>query len=244
VEPKAIFRAAKKRVRSFVTRVRYFGRRRFCPICRRHASAFQARGVVTRTEARCPYCGSLERHRLVWLFFERCTDLWTAPRKKMLHIAPEQCFSDALRKARYVDWLSADLGSPRAMIRMDITDIQYDDGFFDVIYCSHVLEHVADDRAAMREFARVLKPSGWAVLLVPITVERTYEDPSIVDPKERELAFGQWDHVRRYGGDFAERLEESGFLVTPFSSSQIASSAEIDTMRLVDSETLYFCRKK
>lgn len=88
-------------------------------------------------------------------------------------------------------YLTADLSNPKAMVKMDITDIQYPDESFDVIYCSHVLEHVPDDRKAMQEFFRVLKKDGWAVLLVPIVGELTFEDPSIVDPVERTKIFGQ-----------------------------------------------------
>jgi ubiquinone/menaquinone biosynthesis C-methylase UbiE len=92
---------------------------------------------------------------------------------------------------------------------MDITDIQYPDNTFDVIYCSHVLEHVPDDRKAMREFARVLKPEGWAVFMVSLSEEHTIEDPSITSPAERERLFGQHDHVRRYGPDFKDRLDST-----------------------------------
>jgi SAM-dependent methyltransferase len=99
------------------------------------------------------------------------------------------------------------------MVKMDITNIEYDNQSFDVIYCGHVLEHVQDDRRAMREFHRVLRRNGWAILLVPITAEETFEDPSIVDPKQRLEAFGQEDHVRRYGPDYIDRLCEAGFKV-------------------------------
>ena len=97
---------------------------------------------------------------------------------------------------------------------MDISDIQYGDNTFDVIYCSHVLEHVPDDRKAMREFWRVLKIGGWAVLQVPIVSDVTFEDPSVTGPKERERLFGQRDHVRRYGPDYRDRLVDVGFSMT------------------------------
>jgi ubiquinone/menaquinone biosynthesis C-methylase UbiE len=109
--------------------------------------------------------------------------------------------------------MTADLHSP-AMVKMDITNIQFPDETFDVVYCSHVLEHVPDDRKAMREFYRVLKSNGWAVLLVPIIVEKTFEDPSIDKPKDRLRLFGQSDHVRKYGRDYVDRLRESGFSVS------------------------------
>ena len=96
---------------------------------------------------------------------------------------------------------------------MDITSIEYPDQSFDVIYCSHVLEHVDEDRKAMGEFYRVLKDTGWAILVVPISAEATYEDPSLTSPEERMEAFGQADHVRRYGPDYVDRLRQAGFCV-------------------------------
>ena len=99
------------------------------------------------------------------------------------------------------------------MVHADITQIPFVDDSFDVILCSHVLEHVPEDRQAMRELCRVLKPDGWALLLVPISSRRaeTYEDATVVAPEDRERLFGQFDHVRIYGRDFKDRLEESGF---------------------------------
>ena len=97
------------------------------------------------------------------------------------------------------------------MEQMDVMDISYPDETFDVIYCSHVLEHVTDDRQAMREFHRTLKPDGWAILNVPITTEVTFEDPAIESATERERVFGQIDHVRCYGPDYVNRLARAGF---------------------------------
>ena len=101
------------------------------------------------------------------------------------------------------------------MVHADITQIPFADDSFDVILCSHVLEHVPEDRQAMRELCRVLKPDGWALLLVPISSRRaeTYEDATVVAPEDQERLFGQFDHVRIYGKDFKDRLEESGFTV-------------------------------
>jgi SAM-dependent methyltransferase len=133
---------------------------------------------------------------------------------------------------------------------MDITDIHYPDNSFDVIYCSHVLEHVTDDRKAMRELARVLKPGGWALIAVPFffapgkTVfrDRTFEDPKVTTPAEREGVYGQNDHVRAYGLDFPDRLRESGFDVTvvTFPSS---FSEEMVRKHGLSRENIYLCRK-
>ncbi len=128
---------------------------------------------------------------------------------------------------------------------MDIHDIQYPDDVFDVIYCSHVLEHVADDRQAMREFYRVLKPNGWAILMVPITADKTFEDPFLTDPAERLRLFGQEDHVRRYGPDFADRIQEAGFRVEIVGASDLMHEHQIRRMAVNESMTgeVFHCTK-
>jgi SAM-dependent methyltransferase len=162
----------------------------------------------------------------------------------MLHVAPEECFLDRFPKIIGSGYVSADLASPFAMVRMDITRIAYPDEYFDAIYCSHVLEHVEDDRRAMREFHRVLRKDGWAILNVPITAPATFEDPSIISPAARLAAFGQEDHVRRYGPDYIDRLREAGFGVDVFSAADIASPEECIRMGLTAATgALYFCRK-
>jgi ubiquinone/menaquinone biosynthesis C-methylase UbiE len=163
----------------------------------------------------------------------------------MLHVAPELQFVNRLAAAVGSGYITADFLDPSAMVQMDITNIKYTDGFFDVIYCSHVLEHVSNDRMAMREFARVLKPDGWAVILVPITTDKTFEDLSITDPKERLRLFGQEDHVRIYGPDFVERLRESGMEVRRFSASDFLSPTEIARVNLTKlSGDVFYCTKR
>jgi len=163
----------------------HFGLARFCPCCNARLRRFTPFGLVKRQEALCPVCWSLERHRLMWLYMTQKTNLFDGNQKRMLHVAPEPELSPLIQKADYINYLSADLFAPNAMVKMDITDIQYPDNTFDVIYCSHVLEHVQDDRKAMSEFYRVLKPGCWAILQVPITADTTFEDPTVISPKER-----------------------------------------------------------
>src|SRR5205814_9838929 len=112
---------------------------------------------------------------------------------------PEPIIAKLLKPRLRNAYVTADLDAsdPLVDVQMDITDIHYPDRSFDVIYCSHVLEHVPDDRKAMREFCRVLRDDGWAVLLVPITARSTFEDPTVTTPEERLRLFGQVDHVRR-----------------------------------------------
>jgi SAM-dependent methyltransferase len=185
-----------------------------CPCCGGRWRGFLPGGLDRRPNARCPGCGALERHRLVWLWLRRETDLLTA-KHRVLVVAPEAFLQDALRSHPGIDYLSVDLGSPLAMRHMDITRMDLPDASFDALFCSHVLEHIPDDRAAMRELRRVLRPGGWAVLQTPIDASRdvTYEDASIVTPGARRVAFGQDDHVRIYGADFFDRLRECGWTV-------------------------------
>lgn len=196
----------------------YLGRGRECPICGARRRKFLPYGyVVSRESALCPGCLSLERHRLLWLYLSRETTL-LEDHPRLLHIAPEISIMKRLKReyrGSRVDYITADLESPLADMHFDIQDIPLSDGYADVVICNHILEHVADDRAAMRELHRVLRDGGWGILLSPVERDRatTYEDDSIVDEAERTRIFGQYDHRRIYGRDYAERLRESGFEV-------------------------------
>jgi SAM-dependent methyltransferase len=230
---------------NFTFSIIYTGKGRYCPICKKNSRKFLSYGrPLKREDAICTHCGSLERHRFVWLYFQKLTNLFNNKQKKILHVAPESCFVPPLKKYFGKDYITADLYSPRADVKMDITDIKYPDNYFDVIYCSHVLEHVQDDKKAMREFHRVLKKDGWAMLLVPITAEKTYEDPSITDPEERLKAFGQRDHVRCYGLDYIDRLKEAGFTVKIAKAEDTFTKEERELMGLTKaSGEIYYCTK-
>jgi len=225
-------------------RIRYYGHDHFCPVCGSHLSKFIVKIADQQENARCPVCRCLERHRLDWLFFQKKTDLFDGRRKRMLHVAPENVFALKFKKIPYLHYVTADLNNPKAMCNLDITELPFADDSFDVIYCSHVLEHVPDDRKAIREFYRVTKTGGWALLQVPITAKHTIEDPSIKDPFERKRLFGQIDHVRRYGPDYAGRLREAGFKVRIFYARDLLTS-ERDYYRLGIQKTrmVFFCRK-
>lgn len=230
-------------LRKTLNRVAYSGTARHCPCCSFDCRKFLSFGLVTRPDAKCPICGSLERHRLVSLYLKQKTDLFDGRPKKLLHVAPETQLSILFDGESYIDYLSADLEPRKAMTRMDITNIQYPDGTFDVILCSHVLEHIPDDRKALSEFFRVLKPGGWAILQVPIAADVTFEDPSVTDPQEREQLFGQHDHVRNYGPDYSDRLAEAGFSVTVDGFVRELDEAETRRLGLMRHEDVYFCRK-
>jgi SAM-dependent methyltransferase len=219
---------------------------RLCPLCGATGEElFVPHGRTQRRNARCRECGSLERHRLVWAYLLE-TELFEGARKKVLHIAPEPVIRDHLERHPKVDYLSGDLRPGKAMVEMDITAMPWRDGSFDFILCSHVLEHVPDDRRALSELLRVLAPGGWAILAVPIRGEHTYEDPSITSPEERERQFGQSDHVRKYGSrDFPERIRSAGFEVTvdPF-PRRVLGRRRARQMGIRIDDAVHVCKKR
>ncbi len=215
-----------------------------CPICDHWAHEFLPATPEPRPNCVCPNCDSRERHRLTWLFLERKTDLFDGRPKRMLHVAAERAFSRRLQAVAGVYYLTADLDNPSAMVQMDIMDIQYPAASFDVILCSHVLEHVTDDRQAMHEFHRVLSPGGWAVMLVPVSVDATIEDPSITDPVLRKQLFGHPEHVRQYGLDFADRLRDAGFAVEVYRPGDVVTARELERCAILPTEwPLFYCKK-
>lgn len=197
-----------------------------------------------RENALAPGSLSLERHRLLWLYLKNESDFFTAD-KKMLHIAPEQCFIQKFRNQKNLDYTTADIESPLADILMDVQNIPFEDNTFDVVFCNHVLEHVEDDDKAMSELYRILKPKGLGIFQVPQDVElkHTYEDTSITDPDERAKHFGQYDHLRIYGLDYFNKLRKVGFDVDPNRYSENYSIEKIKRYALAKDEILPVCTK-
>ena len=197
-----------------------------------------------RENALSPGTLSLERHRQMWLYLQNETDFFTK-NYKVLHIAPEQEFLRKFKKMKNLDYTSADLFSPIVDVKADILDLPFEDESFDVIFCNHVLEHIEDDRKAMSELYRVMKKGGWGILQVPMknSLEKTYEDFTITDPKERQKHFGQYDHVRLYGMDYFDRLKSVGFDAKANFYSQKFSDADIKKFGLNRNEILPIVRK-
>lgn len=197
-----------------------------------------------RQNALAPGTLSLERHRLLWLYLQRETDFFIAARK-VLHIAPEQCFLDRFRKMKNLEYTTSDLYSPLADVKADICNLPFEDNSYDVIFCNHVLEHIEDDQKAMLELFRVLKPGGFGIFQIPqdLSLETTYEDFSITDPKERKQHFGQYDHVRVYGRDYFVKLRSVGFKVDEVDYCQQLSKEEVVRYSLVQGEILPVCKK-
>ncbi|MFY0687322.1 MAG: methyltransferase domain-containing protein [Cyclobacteriaceae bacterium] len=219
----------------------YKGNNVQCPVCSAQYRKFMPYGRVGRANALCPSCLSLERHRLIWLYLKQKTDFFSK-KSKMLHVAPERCFIDRFEQLEHLDYITGDIESPLAKVKMDIHEIPFDDNTFDVIFCNHVLEHVDDDIKAMSEMYRVLKPGGWAILQIPLFYplpEKTYEDSSITSAKEREKAFGQDDHVRLYGHDYTERIKSVGFKVEGADFIKSLSADQIKRYALPADEPIF-----
>ena len=187
---------------------------------------------------------SLERHRLLWLYLNHHSDFFKSP-KKVLHVAPEQCFYPLFKKQSNLDYTTTDLFSPLADVKADICDLPFKDNTYDVIFCNHVLEHIVDDSKAMSELYRVLKPGGWGIFQIPQDVNKTntYEDFNITSPEERRKHFGQYDHVRIYGLDYFNRLAKAGFNVKQFKVTDHFLENEIETYALMKNEILPICVK-
>jgi hypothetical protein len=213
-----------------------------CPICKHSYSKFLPYGRINpRDNALCPNCQSLERHRLIWLYLERKTDFLTR-KQNVLHVAPEACFMKRFEAVHHDGYITADIESPLAKVKMDIHQMPFPENTFDVVLCNHVLEHVDDDIKAMSEIARVLKPGGYSILQVPFfspVPEKTVEDRSITDPRQREKEFGQDDHVRKFGKDYPERIGRSGMkaVVSQFSNELLPG--EVTKFGITARELLY-----
>lgn len=222
----------------------YLGRGKECPICGAKRRKFLPYGYnVSRENALCPSCLSLERHRLLWLYLQHETTLLQSD-LKVLHIAPEVAYIKRLRRALGGNYITADLESPLADIHFDIQDIPLEDGYADVILCNHILEHILDEGGALDEIYRVLRSGGWAVLLVPIDSSRetTFEDSTITDPAERNRLFGQYDHYRVYGCDYADRLRNHGFKVDEIDYFDKLTPEEQSLYALMP-ETIFIARR-
>lgn len=191
----------------------YAGNQVECPICEHHYRTFLPYGRINpRQNALCPSCLSLERHRLIWVYLKARTNFFEQ-KLSVLHVAPEHCFMEPFEKQHGDGYITADIESPLAKVKMDIHSMPFEDNRFDAVLCNHVLEHVTDDIQAMKEIRRVLKPGGWAIMQIPFfspVPDVTFEDQSITDKRERERIFGQDDHVRKYGKDYPKRIEQAG----------------------------------
>jgi SAM-dependent methyltransferase len=240
----------------------YTGDSYYCPYCKKSFRKFlpggsdlpvlyekQIVGAGYRQNNVCPRCYSLDRDRLVYLFLQEKSTIFTSP-VTLFHVAPEGCLRVMLASMSNVTYVPGvkyleGYYYARQTNLLDITSIPYDNEAFDVIICNHVLEHIPDDDLAIRELYRVLKPGGWAILQVPISklLLKTYEDPTAIDPETRERIFGQFDHVRIYGQDYKSRLEKGGFIVKTYNPTKEKWNVDIQQYAINPEEDLYVVYK-
>jgi SAM-dependent methyltransferase len=222
----------------------YLGNEVKCPVCLHEYRKFLPYGRKARENALCPNCLALERHRLLWLYLKQRTSLFNE-KQRMLHIAPEYCFIERFESIETLDYITADLESPLAKVKMDIHQIPFDAHSFDCVLCNHVIEHVENDLLAITEILRVLKPGGWAIIQVPFfepVPEKTFEDPAITSRSQRFKMYGQEDHLRLYGKDYKQRLETCGFRVKEENFTGSLPRETVAQNALLP-ETIYVCMK-
>jgi len=244
-------------VNLIIRKIYFFGFKFKCPVCQSKIKLFKPLGfdfpVIREKQivggglrnAMCPVCRSSDRVRLLYLILRNNTEIFTK-QTRLLHIAPEKPLEKIFQKHKNIIYLTADLVPENVMEQMDITNIQYPENNFDTIICNHVLEHIPDDLKAMKELYRILKSGGWAILQVPFSkiLDKTFEDPSITSPIDRERIFGQKDHVRIYGKDYSDRLKQAGFIVKEYKwpkDHDLQNPNNI--LGLNEDEVVFYCRK-
>jgi len=196
--------------------------------------------------ALCPKCHSTDRERLIYWYIANKTNILNSQNSiKLLHIAPEKNLKKVFRNSNKIQYIDGDLNLLAADKKIDITDINFEDIFFDVIICSHVLEHIVDNRKVTYELFRVLRPEGFAILQVPISkkAKETFEDFTITTPEGREKYFGQKDHIRIYSKDYKNRFESVDFKLDLYGIKNDLTIKEIKILGLNQEEILYICKK-
>jgi SAM-dependent methyltransferase len=235
-----------KRARRWIKKkARTIGTRHCCPVCQNRIKQFDMARKGNAERVRCPFCHSKPRHRLIWLYLERRLKIGegNAP-GRLIHFAAESGICARLSRLIGAGYWTCDYTRKRreTAIQGDVTRLGLADGAFDALICSHVLEHVVEDLAAMRELCRVLRPGGWGIVAVPIIAEKTWHDPNATTRKERKRLYGLPDHVRAYGPDFADRLAEAGFEVKTERFAEELTAEEREYYGLQE-ELFFFVRR-
>jgi SAM-dependent methyltransferase len=266
--PYITFRRYNKALRRLVNLPRYLGTSHACPVCGVHLRAFKPMwksygrnierfGYIHRhaemetmnlPAMTCPKCDATDRERLMAIYLDEVWPSFEQGRRiRLVDFAPAYPLSRRIKHYPSIDYRSADLMRRDVQDHIDLTNISYLDESVDVFICSHILEHIPDDRKAMRELHRILKPGGFGLMLVPLVVgvEETAEEPPDASIEYRWKHFGMGDHVRQYGRrDFVDRLVEAGFAVEklgiehfgrePFRHHGIAENSVLYVVRRAD----------
>jgi predicted SAM-dependent methyltransferase len=221
-----------------------------CPLCSKRMSEWkQYHRPITPNTYRieraciCPHCRSFDRTRAIWLYFKKTNILNS--KLRFLHFAPESNLRKHLKKHLGKNYVTTDLKRKDVDVKSDMTNLVFADKSFDIIYCSHVLEHIKDDIKAMQELYRVLDFNGSAIIQVPVKGAVTFEDDTIISREDRDKYFGHFDHLRYYGRDIAERLRSCGFDVQEVIIPQVINldDYQIERYNIRKNERMFLCRK-
>jgi SAM-dependent methyltransferase len=219
----------------------------YCVVCDSLLDGFLPKGSDGRA-ARCPACGSLERHRFLWLFLQKAQYTWR--HMNVLHVAAEPCMQRQMRTLGAKRYITTDLQKLNVNILSDLTALPFKSSSFDLIIASHVLEHVVDDHAGFREIRRILTPRGVALLQVPFEFEReeTLELGPCASSDDRRRILGHWTHRRSYGQDLSRRIRRAGLTPKKYSVDRFYAEDQIFRLGLssteepIDRESIWVCQ--
>lgn len=207
---------------------------------------FQNKSIAGAGKRRggCTVCGSYDRARFVYDIMKNFTEIFSGNADGILHFAPESTISNKLKKKYGEQYISADIMEGRADVVADITKLQFDNEQFEYIICNHVMEHVYEEKKAFEEIRRCLKPEGVFIFSSPICwSQKTYENNNAITARDRIKYYGQEDHVRLYGNDIVDRIEEYGFDVNLMHCSEIKSEDKIKKFGFLKDDSVLLCRK-
>lgn len=227
-----------------------------CNLCGHHLKKFLPGGIDTqlfnelkvigagyRENVICPYCGSMDRNRWVYWVLKEKTDIFEGG--TVLHFAPEKMIRKKLENNSRCDYYAGDLVFKPGIHKIDVTNIQFPNEFFDYILINHVLEHVEDEAQAFFELRRVIRPNGKMIFSVPVTMEcETIEMEGVYNDEDRKKYYGQKDHVRLYGRDYKERIESYGWEVQQYTPECMVSMSQIEEFGFIKNDIILICTKR
>ncbi len=224
----------------------YLGNCYSCNCCNKSFRKFLPKGQEKRENAQCPYCGSLERTRILLFYLKNETDILYGTDRSILHFAPERPLYALLKRLNH-EYIDGDINPACARHLIDITSIQYPGDYFDLVICSHVLGHVHDEERAIREIRRVMRKDGSALIMTLLKPDSalTIEDPGVVTEAERLIRYGEPDLCRLHGLDFEERLKREGLSVERIDYREKLPEEVVEKYRLGDGrrEIIFKCTK-